>query len=48
MSNSEDDPLAQVRISAFLQGLAERGWIEDRNLKIEWRWAGGDIARVRE
>jgi putative tryptophan/tyrosine transport system substrate-binding protein len=48
MSNSEDDPLAQVRVSAFRQGLAERGWIEDRNLKIEWRWTGGDIARVRE
>jgi putative ABC transport system substrate-binding protein len=48
MSNSEDGPLAQVRVSAFRQGLAERGWIEDRNLKIEWRWTGGDIARVRE
>jgi len=46
MSNSEDDPLAQVRVSAFRQGLAERGWIEDRNLKIEWRWTGGDIARA--
>src|SRR2546429_104985 len=48
MSNSKDDPLAQVRVSAFRQGLAEWGWIEDRNLEIEWRWTGGDIARVRE
>ena len=24
------------------------GWIEGRNLKIEWRWTGAEIARVRE
>jgi putative ABC transport system substrate-binding protein len=24
------------------------GWVEGRNLNIEWRWTGGDIARVRE
>ena len=48
MSNSEDDPLAQARVTAFRQALAELGWTEGRNLKIEWRWTGGDIARVRE
>jgi putative ABC transport system substrate-binding protein len=48
MSNSEDDPLAQARVTAFRQALAELGWVEGRNLNIEWRWTGGDIARVRE
>jgi putative ABC transport system substrate-binding protein len=48
MSNSEDDPLAQARVTAFRQALAELGWTEGRNLKIDWRWTGGDIARVRE
>jgi putative ABC transport system substrate-binding protein len=48
MSNSEDDPLAQARVTAFRQALAELGWAEGRNLNIEWRWTGGDIARVRE
>jgi putative tryptophan/tyrosine transport system substrate-binding protein len=48
MSNSEDDPLAQARVAALRQGLAELGWTEGKNLKIEWRWTGGDIARVRE
>jgi len=48
MSNSEDDPLAQARVAAFRQALAELEWIEGRNLKIEWRWTGGDITRVRE
>src|SRR5712671_3978275 len=48
MAASEDDPLMQTRITAFRQALAELGWTEGRNLKIEWRWTGGDIARVRE
>jgi putative tryptophan/tyrosine transport system substrate-binding protein len=48
MSNSEADPLAQARVTAFRQALAELGWAEGRNLNIEWRWTGGDITRVRE
>ena len=48
MSNSEDDPLAQARLTALRQALAELGWAEGRNLKIEWRWTAGDITRVRE
>ena len=48
MSNSEDDPLAQMRLVAFRQALAELGWTEGRNLQIEWRWSGGDITRVLE
>ena len=40
--------MAQARVAAFQQALAELGWTGGRNLKIEWRWTGGDIARVRE
>ena len=40
--------MAQARVAAFRQALAELGWTEGRNLKIDWRWTGGDIARVRE
>ena len=32
---------------AFRQGLAELGWIEGRNIDIEFRWPGGDIERVQ-
>jgi putative tryptophan/tyrosine transport system substrate-binding protein len=48
MSISEDDPLAQARVAVFRQALADLGWTEGRNLTIAWRWAGGDMARVRE
>jgi putative ABC transport system substrate-binding protein len=48
MSGSKDDPLMQARVAAFRQALVELGWNEGRNLKIEWRWTGGDITRVHE
>jgi hypothetical protein len=37
-----DTPVAQARVAAFLQGLQQLGWTEDRNLRIETRWAAGN------
>jgi len=33
--------LASERVAAFTQRLKELGWIEDRTVKIEYRWAEG-------
>jgi putative ABC transport system substrate-binding protein len=44
---AENDPEAQGRIDAFRQGLAALGWIERRNITIDYRYAGGDPARVQ-
>ena len=33
-------------ISAFLKGLGETGYVENQNIKIEYRWAQGEIARL--
>jgi putative tryptophan/tyrosine transport system substrate-binding protein len=48
MALSEDDPQGKERVFAFRQALADLGWTEGRNLKVEWRWTRGDIARTRE
>jgi putative ABC transport system substrate-binding protein len=42
-----DDPEAQVRQAAFLQGLQEFGWGVGRNLWIDTRWGAGDANRIR-
>ena len=41
-----DDPEVKDRIVAFRQGMQEHGWSEDRNLQIDYRWAGADRARL--
>jgi putative tryptophan/tyrosine transport system substrate-binding protein len=47
MSTDESDPVAQARVAAFRDGLAQAAWQEGVNLAIEWRWSGGDIGRTR-
>ena len=42
-----DDPEAQARVGAFLQGLQESGWTLGRNVRIDYRWGGGDADRTR-
>jgi putative tryptophan/tyrosine transport system substrate-binding protein len=44
---SENDPEARTRIAALRQGLATTGWMETHNIRIEYRFAGGDAERVR-
>jgi len=36
------------RVAAFLKRLGELGWVKDRTVGIELRWAGGDVANARE
>jgi putative tryptophan/tyrosine transport system substrate-binding protein len=37
----------KTRLSAFTQALADFGWTVGRNLRMDLRWAGGDINRIR-
>ena len=43
--NTEADAGAQARVQAFREMLAERGWAQGRNLRIDVRWPGPDVAR---
>ena len=42
----ENDPEVKLRQSAFTQALADLGWTESRNIRMDVRWAGGDINRT--
>jgi putative tryptophan/tyrosine transport system substrate-binding protein len=44
---AEGDPEARARVVALREGLETHGWIENRNIQIEYRFSGGDIARIR-
>ena len=44
MPFSADDPQAQARYTAFLQGLQQLGWIDGRNVRIEVRWSPNNAA----
>ena len=43
----ENDPPAKLRYSAFTQGLADLGWNDGRNMRMDVRWGGGDTTRIR-
>jgi putative tryptophan/tyrosine transport system substrate-binding protein len=47
MNYVSDDPAAQSRLTAFLQGLAQLGWTEGGNARIDVRWGAGDTERIR-
>ena len=48
MAHPADDPEYQSYLSAFRQEIAERGWVEGRNVKIEARWGALDDPEMRE
>jgi putative ABC transport system substrate-binding protein len=43
MPGMADDPEGQAHNAAFLQRLGELGWIVGRNVRIDYRWGGGDL-----
>jgi putative ABC transport system substrate-binding protein len=44
--NDEDDR-PKTYFSAFTQALADLGWTDGRNVRMDVRWAGGDTNRMR-
>jgi putative tryptophan/tyrosine transport system substrate-binding protein len=47
MGTSESDPDQKGMVSTFARTLADLGWTEGTNIRIERRWAEGDFARLR-
>src|SRR5215813_10888482 len=47
MNMAADDPTGQTRLLAFAQALAQAGWTDGRNVRIDIRWGAGDPERIR-
>ena len=47
LNSVADDPAAQSRLTAFLQGLQQLGWTDGRNVRIDTRWATTNAAEIR-
>jgi putative ABC transport system substrate-binding protein len=47
MSWDENDPAVKTYFSAFTQALVDLGWTDGRNVRMDVRWAGADINRIR-
>src|SRR6516162_7639740 len=44
---AENDAEVLARIVAFRDGLEALGWTENRNIRIENQYSGGDLGRIR-
>ncbi len=47
LNSSSPEPFAEL-VAAFHKGLKEYGYVEGKNLKVEYRWAEGDEYRLKE
>jgi putative ABC transport system substrate-binding protein len=47
MPGDENDLVWKTPLSAFTQSLAGLGWTDGRNVRIDVRWFGDDINRIR-
>src|SRR5262249_53510295 len=47
MGSVADDPDGQARLTGFLHGLEQSGWIDGRNVRIDHRWGAGNAELFR-
>ena len=47
ISSTEDDPQVRRQTAAFQQGLLELGWMEGRNVRIDFRFLGEEPNRLK-
>ena len=47
MPFDENDPVGKPRLPAFTHALAQLGWTDGRNVRMDLRWFGADTDRIR-
>ena len=45
---ASDDPEGQARLAAFAQGLQQSGWTVGQNVRVDYRWSGGNADNMRK
>jgi len=48
MNIASDDAEGQARLAAFHQGLQQLGWTVGHNVRIDYRWGGGNADNIRK
>src|ERR1700752_3161305 len=48
LNSAADNLYAWALYAAFLQGVQDLGWADDRNIRIDIRWGAGDADRIRK
>jgi putative tryptophan/tyrosine transport system substrate-binding protein len=46
-AGDENDPERKGRVAAFIEALADLGWTDGRNVRMDFRLGGGDNNRIR-
>jgi putative ABC transport system substrate-binding protein len=47
LPGDENDPVYKGQASALIQALADLGWTDGRNVRMDLRWYGDDTSRIR-
>jgi putative ABC transport system substrate-binding protein len=47
VGGAADDPQVQPQMAAFKQALIELGWIEGRNIQVDYRFGASDVDRIQ-
>jgi putative ABC transport system substrate-binding protein len=42
-----DDPQIVAGLAAFTRAMQELGWMDGRNIRIDYRWAAADVGRTQ-
>ena len=48
MGLTADDPESAPRLAAFAQGLQQSGWTIGQNVRVDYRWGGGNADSMRK